>query len=199
MQPFIVVRNDLNGQARVRTVNWVLGAPPLTVTDSADRVFARGLGWIGIQDVEFEPGTYDMSVSGDDNVFWTGTLDLEADTSVALLLIGDPDGDPPVRALPVVNSADSTRVRFVNNRSDTVDIHVRPGNERVVESLRPGETSEYVSLPSGAVTFVAYQPGTGPTGQEQASLIDTIRPGRDVTVTLRNSGQMTISNVEFTP
>jgi hypothetical protein len=94
---------------------------------------------------------------------------------------------------------DQTRVRFVNQRADAVDLHIRPGNARIIENLQPGASTDYIGLPSGAATFVAYAPGEGPRGQEKAALAEQLRPGRDLTVTLGANGQMSVTESVFTP
>jgi hypothetical protein len=121
------------------------------------------------------------------------------DTVYILLVAGSKDGEPPVRLIVLETPQDQTRVRFVNERDAAVDIHARPGNDRLVESLGAGESTDFIALPSGAATFVAYAPGDGPGGQEQAALAEQLRPGRDLTVTLRRNGSMTITEHALTP
>jgi hypothetical protein len=90
-------------------------------------------------------------------------------------------------------------VQFVNERTDTVDIHLRPGDELIAGGLEAGATSEWITIPSTAATFIAYAPGTGPTGQEIASLASQLRPGRDITVVFRADGTVDVSEETLTP
>jgi hypothetical protein len=94
---------------------------------------------------------------------------------------------------------DQTRVRFVNNRPDTVELYMRPGDALVIADLAPDATTDWIVVPSVATTFVAYLPGTGPTGQEQSALSTQLRPGRDLTIVLRPSGAMDIRDRTLTP
>jgi hypothetical protein len=77
-----------------------------------------------------------------------------------------------------------------------VDIHYRPGEERLIENFAAGETSDWVTLEAGAVTFLAYAPGTGPTGTELAGVAIQLRPGYDVTVSV-NDTEMVVTEETF--
>lgn len=185
VEPISIVRNDYNERARVRVVNFVPDRR-VTVRGTNGVVFGDGLGWIGIKDTLVDAGSYELEVrtSDGEKPLEALRLEIEAATTYTLYIIGRGDADLPVRVLPIITPQDMTRVRFVNAGADGVDIHYRPGNERLVDNLPGGETTDYVALASGAVTFIAYAPGTGPTGRELAALPLQLRPGREVTVTL---------------
>lgn len=200
-EPVTVIRTPLNGLARVRLANWVSDIEMLNVDSDSDTAFAEGLGWAGIQDVEVEPGTYQLQVTDGADTDFTepASFDFEADTVYVIFLTGSTTMGPAVDYLVIEMPQDETRVQFVNERSDTVDIHMRPGDELIVGGLEAGATSEWFSIPSTAVTFIAYAPGTGPTGQELASLASQLRPARDVTVVFRDDGTTEITSETLTP
>lgn len=200
-EPVTVIRTPLNGLARVRIANWVSDIEMLNVESDSDTVFAEGLGWAGIQDVEIEPGTYQLQVTGGADTDFTEpvSFDFEADTVYVLFLTGSTSMGPAVDYLVIEVPQDETRVQFINERSDTVDIHMRPGDELVAGGLEAGATSEWFSIPSTAATFIAYAPGTGSTGQELASLASQLRPARDVTVVFRADGTTEITEETLTP
>ena len=200
-EPVTVIRTPLNGLARVRLANWVSDIEMLNVDSDSDTVFAEGLGWAGIQDVEIEPGTYQLQVTDGADADFTEpvSFDFEADTVYVIFLTGSTTMGPAVDYLVIEMPQDETRVQFVNERSDTVDIHMRPGDELIAGGLEAGATSEWFSVPSTAATFIAYAPGTGPTGQELASLASQLRPARDVTVVFRADGTTEITEETLTP
>lgn len=186
MDPINLLRSEIpENMSRVRLVNFVSGAAPLTVTSNTGDAFGTGLDWIGVFDAELTPGTYNLSVAGDDGTaMLTDTaVDLQPGSLTTLLLVGAADGSRPIEIVAFNSPADMSRVQFVNNGSAAVDIFVRPGDTQLVSSLGPGETSEWVSVPSGAVTFVTYAPGTGPTGQELGAWIGAVEPLRDLVIT----------------
>jgi hypothetical protein len=173
----------------------------LNVDSDSDTVFAEGLGWAGVQDVEIEPGMYQLQVTDGADADFTEpvSFNFEADTVYVLFLTGSTTMGPAVDYLVIEVPQDETRVQFVNERSDAVDIHMRPGDELVAGGLEAGATSEWFSIPSTAATFIAYAPGTGPTGQELASLASQLRPARDVTVVFRADGTTEITEETLTP
>lgn len=199
-EPVTAIRTPLNGMARVRVVNWVADIENLSIDSGSDVVFADGLGWAGVQDAEIEPGAYQLQINdGAEETYGDAhSFNFEADTVYTLLLIGSTASQPAVEILTLEMPQDETRVRFVNERSDSVDIHMRPGDDRVA-SVDAGGTSDWFEIPSTAATFIAYAPGTGPTGQELASLAGQLRPGRDVTIVFRADNSVDISEETLTP
>jgi hypothetical protein len=199
LEPVTVVRTPTNGMARVRVVNWVSDIEMLTVS-GGDTAFAEGLGWAGVQDTEVAPGTYQLQVTdGADATFGEATsFNFEADMIYTIFLTGSTSMGPEIDFLVVELPQDETRVRFVSERADAVDIHMRPGDE-LVTSIEAGAASDWFTIPSTAATFIAFAPGTGPTGQEMASLPFQLRPGRDVTVMFRADGTAEVVEETLTP
>lgn len=76
---------------------------------------------------------------------------------------------------------------------------MRPGDTELLPSLEAGATSDWVMVPSGAVTFVTYEPGTGPTGQEGAAWIGDVLPFRDQVITFQADGNADNTSPVFTP
>jgi hypothetical protein len=126
------------------------------------------------------------------------SFDFDKETTYTFYVIGHPDSNYPVRLLPIIVPQEMTRVRFVSQRGDAVDIHYRPANDRIIERISEGQTSEWIPLASGAVTFIAYEPGTGPRGRELGALPLQMRPGRDMTIHLNGQG-FEVMEVTLTP
>lgn len=197
VEPVSIVRNDFNGRARVRIVNLV-PERRVTVRGENGTEFGNGLGWIGIKDTMVDAGFYTLAVHADGKALMEPvSIELDKETTHTFYVIGHPDSDHAVRLLPIIARQDMTRVRFVSERSDVVDIHYRPGNDRLVESIAGGAASDWISLSSGAVTFIAYEPGTGPRGRELGALPLQLRPGRDMTIRLNGRG-FEVSEVTLT-
>lgn len=202
VEPITIIRNDLdNGKARVRVVNWVSGGERLSVTTDTGVSLASGLGWVGVADNEIDPGEYSLNIATASGVTQGDAIPVqfEPNTIYVLLIVGGKDGTPSITLMNSVSSRETTRVRFINNRSDAVDLHFRPSNERLITDFSSGTTTEYIVMPSGAVTFVAYAPGTGPKGQEKAAVPVQLRPGYDVTITLSADGGMDITETVLNP
>lgn len=200
LEPISVVRNQLGGMARLRIVQAISGTEFVAVTSTDGTSFGSALGWLGVRDIDLTPGSYTLradTVSGGVLVPDTDFV-FEADHHYMLVIIGGKDGDPAPQFATLISPQDVTRVQFTNDRTEAVDIHYRPGNAKVVEALEPGATSDWVTLPSGAVTFIAYDVGTGPTGQEKASAPLSLRTGRDLSISVRPNGNMRVDSVAFT-
>lgn len=174
LEPISVLRNEYDEQARIRVVNLMAGAPRVSVTSDSGLVLADGLGWIGIQDSLIPAGSYSLQVSNDAGADESLSFDFEANFTYTLYVVGQ----ETLEVLNIVSQADMTNVRFVNNSHSAVDIHYRPGNARLVENLANGGESEWISILSGAYTFISYAPNTGPTGQELAGIAIQLRPQR---------------------
>jgi hypothetical protein len=102
-EPVTVIRTPLNGLARVRIANWVSDLEMLNVDSDTDTVFAEGLGWAGIQDVEIEPGTYQLQVTDGADATFTEPIsfDFEADTVYVVFLTGSTEMGPAVDYLVI--------------------------------------------------------------------------------------------------
>lgn len=186
VEPVSLLRDDIAENAsRVRLINYISGAPALTIASNTGESFGAGLGWVGIFDGEFTPGTYNLTVTSEDGtaLLTDTTVDLAPHALTTLLVLGSADGSRPAEIVAFDSPADMSRVQFVNNGTAAVDIFVRPGDEQIVSNLAPGATSEWVLLSSGSVTFVTYVPGTGPTGQELGAWIGAVKPNRDLVIT----------------
>ena len=196
IEPLSIVRNDYGGKSRVRLVNFAPSSR-LSVIDSSGALFADSLNWIGISDLLVDPGQYNLQVTRINGAELSAILpfNFEAETTYTLNIVGRVDGEPAVTLLPIVTPADTTRVRFVSQRTDTVDIHYRPTNERIAENLGNSQTTDYVTMPSGSVNFIAFAPGNGPTGLELASLPTVLRSGQDVTILVNDNGLSVIEAI----
>lgn len=187
LEPINLLRDNINADvARVRLVNFIPGGPALTVTDSTGETFGQGMGWFGVVDSERVPGDYALNVTSADGTtlvadvpvtLWGGAL-------TTLMIMGSTDGSQPVQLISFSSPGNVSRVQFVNNYSEMLQVFMIPGNVEIVPSLAIGATSEWVTLPSGAVTFVTYIAGAGPTSQQQISWIGRVLPMRDLVITL---------------
>jgi hypothetical protein len=199
IEPIVLLRNDIaNDTARVRVINFVSGAEPLTITSEDGDDFGQALGWLGVFDTDVTAGMYNLNITTSDGSSLTknSSIELPAGQLSTLLVLGSPDS---VEVLPFHSVADAARVQLINNTSDTIDIFRRPDNERVVASLAAGETSEWIAMPSGSTTFIAFAPETGPTGQELAAWIGEVKTVRDTTITFQADGSFEQTEVQFTP
>ncbi len=200
LEPISVLRNDLQGKARVRVVQAISGTDYLTVSSADGTDFGSALGWLGIRDIDLEPGDYTLRADKPDGAAFVPDTDFtfEANQNYTIFIIGGKTGTPAPQFVSLISPQDVTRVQFTNNNAAAVDVHYRPGNSKIVDALAPGATSDWIEIPSGAVTFISYVPGTGPTGQEQAALYESLKSGRDISVLIRQNGNMTVENVAFT-
>lgn len=200
VEPLLLLRNDIaDDVARVRVVNFISGAPSLTLASDAGDEFGQGLGWIGMFDADFAPGTYNLNLTSPDGSIQVEQMPigLPGGELSTLLIVGSADGTRAAEIIPFFSQADATHVQIVNNTGEAMDIFRRPGNEQVVTSLGAGETSDWISMPSGAATFVTYAPGTGPTGQELAAWIGELNPARSVTIEFGANGSAEQTDVQF--
>jgi hypothetical protein len=155
VEPISIVRNDYHERSRVRVVNLVRDMR-LSVRSDSGGEFGNGLGWIGIKDTMVDPGMYELHVRTADGKTTNEAIafDFLVERTYTLYLIGQPERGHPISVLPIVTPQETTRVRFVSARDGSVDVHYRPSNERIVEAIAGGETSPYIPLASGAVTFI---------------------------------------------
>lgn len=200
LEPLSVVRTDYNDMARVRVMNLVATGDTYTVTSDSDINFGTELEFHSTADNDIEPGTHNLTLTDADGntVGESQSYTFDANTTTTLLIVGGADGTP-VQVIPITSERYTNRVQFVNNGTDPVDVFTRPGGSAIVSNLAGGATSEWVDVPSGAVTFITYAPGTGPTGQELAALPIQLAPWRDVVVTFGADGQAELSSTSFSP
>lgn len=202
IEPINLLRDDIDDDvSRVRLVNFVSGGPALTITSATEDNFGQGLGWISVFDADFTPGPYTLTVTTPDGaaLLTDAVVELESDALTTLLLVGSADGTQALRFITFKSPEYVSRVQFVNNSSDAIQIFVRPGDQEIVASLGVGETSDWVTVSSGAVTFVTYVPGTGPTGQELGAWIGEVHPLRDLTITFMPDNSADESDAVFSP
>jgi hypothetical protein len=202
LEPVNLLRDDIpDDVARVRVVNFVSGDLPLTLQGLEGDDFAQGLGWMGVADTEMAPGTVSLSVVDDAGTAYATdtTVGLVGGALNTLLLVGDTAGSRPVEVENVYSPESTARVQLVNNTGQPLQIFMRPGDTELIDVLAAGETSEWLTLPPVSVTFVAYAPGTGPTGQELSAWIGALNPLRDVTVTFMEDMSTNVSDASFSP
>jgi len=181
LEPVNLLRNKIaDDMARVRVINLVAGAPKLTVS-SSDNAFVHSLGWTAVFDTDLKPGTYNLTVTSKDGktLLTDSAVDVGGGALSTVMLVGSVDRLQPLRLVTFKSPAYVSRIQFVNNSSVPIQIFARPGNVELVKSLAEGETSDWVTVPSGSVTFVSYASGTGPDGQELGSWIGIVKPFRD--------------------
>lgn len=202
LEPISLLRNDIaNDVARVRVVNLVAGTSELKVGTKTGDDFGQALNWADMFDADMKAGTYNLNVTTKDEkaLLTDAPVDLRAGALTTVLLAGNADGTTPVQFITFDSPADVSRIQFVNNSSAPIQIFVRPSDTELVSSLAAGETSDWVTVPSGSVTFVAYAPGTGPSGQELGSWIGTVQPMRDITVSFTKDNATEASDPVFSP
>lgn len=198
MEPMSIVRSKYNGQARVRVVNFVQDSRIDLVEGEGDD-FGSHLGWVGMKDKMIDPGTHTLQAHSDGKALMEPmTFDFAANTTYTLYIIGQAGSDHPVQILSIVTPQETTRVRFISTRSDAVEIFYRPAKEMLIENIANGETSDWFTLEAGAVTFLAYAPGTGMGGREMGGIALQLRPGRDLTITMSDNN-MDVTEVALTP
>lgn len=202
LEPVNLLRNDIAGNmSRVRVVNFVAGTPALTVSSGAGDDFGHSLGWIGVFDADMKPGKYSLTVKSKDGtaLLTDSAVDVGAGALSTVLLVGSVNGSQPLRLVTFSSLASVSRVQFVNHSSAAIQIFVRPGKTELVKSLPASKTSEWMTIPSGSVTFVSYVSGTGPTGQELGAWIGEVQPLRDTTITFTAAKTADASAPVFSP
>jgi hypothetical protein len=207
LEPLNVLRNFSEQIARIRVINVNPYLNGLTVSVEGGEPLAEGLDWLGTADLDLtvgtqpsnEAGTVNMTVvdAEGNSVSEPVSLPLQPFMQYSILLAST--SDPSVVTPIVITSPrDTTRVRFVSERQEAIEVLLMPAEQMLVEQLDPGTESEYFILPSEAATFAAYAPGTGPTGQNLAGLPVQLEPGYDITVTFRADGSAEVTETVFT-
>ncbi|HYO89626.1 MAG TPA: DUF4397 domain-containing protein, partial [Candidatus Limnocylindrales bacterium] len=202
VEPINLLRDDIAAdQARVRIVNLVSGGAVLSVADGSGEPLAEGLGWLSVFDAEMPPGAVTMNVSSRDGtaLLNDASVDLTGQALNTLLLAGAGGSEQPAQIVSFASPAYVSRVQFSNTGSEPLQLLVRPGNTELIASLGPGQSSDWMTVSSGAITFVAYAPGTGPTGQELGAWIGTLSPMRDLTITFVADHSADESDPVFSP
>lgn len=198
LEPVSIVRYDYNDQARVRVMNLVTDKQNLSVT-SDNIEFANNIEWVGLNDTMLDEGDYDLTATLEDGTTIDGpTLNVEPNHTYTLIFIGMNDDEYPAEVVVLKDKQDTTRVKFVSNRSTPVEIFAMPAGEELVDEIASGEETEWIDVPSGALTFTLFEPNTGPDAQEITAISRQLSPGRDLTVTIDDSG-LAITDEAVTP
>ncbi|MDQ7024660.1 MAG: DUF4397 domain-containing protein [Anaerolineae bacterium] len=193
LEPLSIIRNNYRDMARVRVINLVAGAPRITVTALDGTVLGNGLGWVDLRDNMIAPGEYILDAQTSDGrlLVTPQQFTFEANITYTLMAMGGFNG-VPLQFLAFETPQELTRVRFINNRIDVLDMHYRPGNELLISTFDPQTETDWYEFPSGAVTFVAVEPNAGAFGRELAALPWQLRPGRDMTIEITQNGMQVI-------
>lgn len=202
LEPVNLLRDDIAPEtARVRVINMIAGGPVVSVSGTGGEDLGRSFGWIGVVDREIAPATVTLAVTAQSGatLLTDYALEFPGAALTTLLLIGEPDGSPPVQIIHFSSPATASRIQLVNGLDMPIQIFLRPGNLELLASLDAGATSDWLTIRSGAVTFVAYAPGTGPRGQELAAWIGAVDPMRDVTITFNADRSVDDSAPVFSP
>jgi hypothetical protein len=192
LEPITIVRNKTQGKARLRIVNAISGGPALNVATKSGTSLAQNTAYITVADAEVEPGDAEIVVqtAGGET---RAEIDvaLAADTVYVLVITGGPEGTPAAAVTVIEVPQDTTRVRIVNEADAPFDIVQTDGasEKQFAAQLAPGATSEFIDVPSDTVSFLVKRPGAGTANAVSASIPVELRPGRDVTLTIRGSGE----------
>jgi hypothetical protein len=200
VEPISIIRTDYNDQARIRVINLIATRQRATVNTDSGNELANGINWVGLKDTMVDPATYTLNIELADNTKIEGliTQDVKANVTYTVVLTGMNTDEQPVQAIVMENLENSTRVKFISQRSDAIEIFIMPAGIEVVDQLEPETETDWIALPSGSLTFILYAPDTGPTSQELAGISRQLRPGRDVTIIADDSG-LQLSEEAITP
>ncbi|MHB8627727.1 MAG: DUF4397 domain-containing protein [Aggregatilineales bacterium] len=191
LEPLVLVRNDTKGKARVRILDTVWGGSFLSVGTTQGTTFSSNQKYLNASnDTDVDLGTYDFEVKDNTGkvVATASGVNLEADKVYVMLITGSMDGSTPIKLTPVVSDEDKTRVQIVNQSGNPIDVYVKGQTQPFVSGLNDGASSDFTTLPSGAVTFVVRNAGSSATDKEVASLAIQLRPERDTVITVSASG-----------
>lgn len=200
IEPISIIRNNYDDQARVRVMNFITSKERATVTTDSNIQLANGIGWIGHKDSMITPDQHNLTLTLDDGTVFENiiTSEFSAHTTYFVLLIGMNTEQQPIKALMTEDRENTTRVKFVSQRSNAIDVFIMPQSTELVNEMQPDAETEWIELPSGAITFILFEPDTGPTGQEIAGISRQLRPGRDVTILINDNG-LSIQDEAVTP
>lgn len=200
IEPISIIRTNYDDKARVRIVNLIATRQNVTVTTDSDVMLANGIGWVGLKDSMLDATSLTLQVELEDGTQFDSLLtqDIEANNTYTVVLTGMNTDEQPVHAVMIKSPENITRVKFISNRSDAVEIFIMPDGIEVVDQLEPDTETDWISLPSGAMSFILYSPDSGPTSQELAGISRQFRPGRDVTIIVDDSN-LNISEEAITP
>jgi len=200
IEPISIIRNNYDNKARVRVFNLIATHQNVTVTTDSDIVLANGIGWVGLKDTMLDASTYTLHAELDDNTQIDNLLteDIEANNTYTVILTGMNTDEQRIQATLLKTPENITRVKFISTRSDAVEIFIMPNGIEVVDQLEPDTETDWIHLPSGALSFILYAPDSDPTSQELAGISRQLRPGRDIIIVVDDSG-LHISEQAITP
>jgi|GEM_PF-853216 len=200
VEPISITRTDYNNKARIRVINLIASHQRVTVNTNSDIELANGINWVGLKDTMLEPAEYSLNIELEDNTTIDNltTQEFEANMTYTVVLIGMNTDEQPIQAVVIKNPENITRVKFVSKRSDAVEVYLMPDAIEVVDQLEPDTETDWIALPSGALSFILFTPDSGPTSQELAGISRQLRPGRDITIVVDDSG-LHLSEEAITP
>ncbi len=194
LEPLVLVRSDTQGKARIRVFNLVWGGPYLTVLDDRGVTLGRDMQYLSSSgDVDVEPGAYSFEIrsGGGKPVATQKAVNLEPDKIYALMILGGMEETPPLQFVILASDEETTRVRFVNKSNAAADIYIKGTSKPFVAGLGVNASTDLMTVPSGATTFVMRAQGSPADSTEVAFVAPQLRPGRDVTITINGSGVAT--------
>ncbi len=199
LEPLNVVRNITEDVARVRVANVNPYLTGLTVNVEGGDPLAQGIEWMGTSDVDLPAADASITITDAEGNAVAEPISVTFDPHMHYTVLLTSTGDQAaVTPLVIASPRDTTRVRFVSERADAVEILLMPIGEVLIPQLEAGSTTDYLTLGSEAATFGAYAPGTGPTGQNLAGVPVQLEPGYDLTVTFRADGSAEVTEKVFT-
>lgn len=200
VEPISIIRNKYNNQARIRVINLIATRQRATVNTNSGIQLTNGLNWVGVKDILLNAAEYTLNAKLEDNTAIDNliTQEFEANNTYLLVLTGMNTDEQPVQAIVLKNPENTTRVKFISHRSDAVEVFNMPAGIEVVDQLEPSTETTWISIPSGALTFILYSPDSGPTSQELAAISRHLRPGKDITIIADDNG-MQVSEESITP
>ena len=204
LEPLTLVRTNTQGKARVRIFDTVWGGSFLSVGTTQGTAFSSNQKYLNASDdKDVDPGSYDFQVTDSTGkvVATASAVNLEADKIYVMLITGSADGSTPIKLVPVVSDEDMTRVQIINQSGSSIDVYDKGQTQPFAAALGNGATSDFMSLPSGATTFVVRNAGSSSTDRELASLAVQLRPEHETVITVTSSGsalQMAITSDTLT-
>lgn len=191
LEPLTLVRNETKGKARVRVFNTVSGGAHLSVSSKQGVAFSKDQDYLNASaDSDVAPGPYNFETKDDTGRLTTNplSLTLEADKVYTLVLVGGAGGNPPISIIPIISDQETTRVQIINKSGSAFDVYVKGEAQPLVAGVTDGQSTDFIGLPSRAVTLVLHKPGSGAAGKEMGALELQLHPGRDTVITLSNAG-----------
>lgn len=200
LEPILIIRNDVKDQARIRVVNMIWGTH-LSVRSGNNLTLGKGLGPLGLSDLEVAPGKYPLDVVDDTEkeVASLSDVELRANTIYTIMLVGGKDGNPAITITNIASDQDTSRVKIINKASGSVDIYDKALGTLFVSDVASGADTGFVAMPSRDVTFQVRDAGSAADSNEIAVISTQLRPERDVTIVINPNHTMEITEEVLTP